>query len=190
MTCKGVVAAVMGRYGHDGTCAVACKHVVAYIDRNFLSGQRIHGIWAWEDSRDFLVDHAFALGLVLGAVEIFVDGLALFGGGDHVYIIAFRRKHHEGNSEHSVGAGSEDFKFEIRTGHFETHFGTFRTAYPVALGLFQRISPVETVEVIEEALGVGWYTQTPLIHQFLFHRITAADRKTFADLVIGEYRCV
>lgn len=75
----------------------------------------------------------------------------------------------------------------VRGGYFKLHLCSFRTADPVALSLLQRLSPVYSVESVEQALCIGAYAQTPLHHLLLHHGITAAHAHAVYHLVVGKY---
>ena len=124
---------------------------------------------------------------MLYAVKIFLHSLSLFGSGDLFHIVALGSKHHESHAKHSVGTGSEYLKVNIASCDMEFHLCTLRTTYPIALCLLKRVSPVDSVKTFKKTLCVSRYTQTPLIHQLLLHRITATDRKTLAHLIVGKH---
>ena len=44
--CESVVAAVVGRYCHNGSCPVACEDIFAYPNRHLLSCKRIDAVRA------------------------------------------------------------------------------------------------------------------------------------------------
>ena len=137
MTGKCIVARVVGRHSHDGSGAVSCEYIIADPYRNLLACQRIDGIASCEYTRHFLLDLAFALGLVFHLIEICLHSLFLFGSGKRLDVSGFRSKHHECNSEDSVGSCSEYLKLNIFACNGETHLRTFRASDPVALCLFQ-----------------------------------------------------
>ena len=67
------------------------------------------------------------------------------------------------------------------------HFRTFRTSYPIALCFFQRICPIYSLQSVKQTLCICRYSQTPLIHQFLFYRISSAQRHSFTYFIICQY---
>ncbi len=187
MACESIVAAVVGRYGHNGAGSVPGEHVIAHPYRNFFAGKRIDGVGAGEHTAHLLVNHSLALRLVLYAVDVDLYLLAAFRSGDFLHIFAFGSEHHECDAKHRIGACGENFKFYVGTVDGETHLRSLRPSYPVALGLFQGIGPVNGIKAVEQTLGVGRHAQTPLIHELLLHRITAADRHSLAHLVVGKH---
>ena len=184
---KGIVAAVVGRHCHDGAGAVACKHIVADVDGYVAARDGVDGIGAAEHTAHLLVDQAFALGLVLHLVDVAVHGLALPGGGDQVYILALGSQHHEGDTKYRVGPRGEDGHLHVAVSHLKFHLGTLAVAYPVALGLLDRVAPVERVEVAQQAAGIGRHAQAPLVHHLLHHRVAATQRHPLAHLVVGQH---
>ncbi len=119
--------------------------------------------------------------------KILVDGLTLCGCGHHIDVCAFRSEYHESDTEYGIGTCCEYLQLHIATVDREAHLGTFRTSDPVALCLFERVGPVECIQTVEQTLRVGRHSQTPLVHDFLFHRITSAYRQTFRNLIVGQY---
>ena len=182
-----IVARVMRRNGHDGSGSVACKHVIADPYRYLLARQRVDGIAACPDSRHLFLYLTFAFGLVAHLFEVSPDRFLLSGRGQHGDIFRLRSEHHEGDSEDGVGTRGENLEAEVLPGHGETHLGAFRPAYPVALGLLERVAPLEPVESVEQTLCVCRHPQTPLFHNFLFHRETSAHAHSLAHFIVGEH---
>ena len=172
---KGIVAAVVCGDSHDGSGTVSGKHIVAYPDGNACATQGIYGESAGKHACYFFVYKAFAFGLALCCLQIFGNSLFTVGGCYHLHILAFGRQHHESHSEDSIGSGSEDFQVNVCAVHVEAHLGAFAATYPVTLGLFERIRPVQIVQSAQKSLGVGRHSQAPLVHHFLLHGIAAAD---------------
>ena len=118
-----------------------------------------------------------------------------------------RTQHHERHAVDGVGTRGEYLKARhwlrvklwhigLGTGqhvfiafHFqrEPHCSTLRTAYPVALYLFQRVGPVHLLQSVDQTLGIGRHAQAPLAHQFAFHGVTAAHAQPPDDLVVGQH---
>ena len=184
---KSIVAAIVSRYSHDGSCSISCQYVITDPNRYCFTGKRIDGICSTEYTGNATVGDTFALRTFLGAVEVGIYFRFLFGSSDLCYQFAFRSQYHKGNAEHRICTGSKDSKFKIAVFYFELYFSAFRTAYPVLLSFFQWISPVDSVQPVQQALCVCGYTQTPLAHLFLNDRITA----TFADpvhyFIVSQY---
>ncbi len=124
---------------------------------------------------------------MLHLVDVAVHGLALPGGGDQVYILALGSQHHEGDTKYRVGPRGEDGHLHVAASHLKFHLGTLAVAYPVALGLLDRVAPVERVEVAQQAAGIGRHAQAPLVHHLLHHRVAATQRHTLAHLVVGQH---
>ncbi len=185
---ESIVAAVVGRNCHDSSGSVAGKHVVAYPNWNLFARERVDGVGTGEHSGYFLVDHALALRLVADALLILLDCCALLGSSDHIDIFAFGSKNHERYAKHRVGTCGEYFQLHVAVGDGEAHLSALRAANPVALGFFERVGPVDSIESVEQTLSVGRNAQTPLIHQLLFNGVAAANRNAFAHLVVGQHR--
>ena len=188
---KGIVAAVVRRNSHDGAGTVAGEHVFGNPDGNLLLGQRVEGVRAGEDTRGLArFGDALALGLFLGLGEVFIHRSALFGRSEFVHPLALGRQHHEGDAEDRVGTRGEDGHVVglFAVGDFEDNLGTLAAANPVALHLLEGVGPLEAVQFVEQALGVGRHAQLPLFHLFLFHREAAADREALLDFVVGQHR--
>ena len=124
---------------------------------------------------------------MLDLVEVSVDGGFLFGGGYLCHIFAFGGEYHEGDPEDGVGAGGEDGEGDVTVDDLELHLGTFGAAYPVALGLFEGVGPVDGVEAVEQALGIGRDAEAPLAHHLLLDGVSAAHREPFAHFVVGQH---
>ena len=177
----------MCRYGHDGTRTISGKHIVAYPDRNCLTGERIDGIASGEYAGNAAVGDTFAFGAFLGTLQIGVYFIFLCVGGKLRYQFAFGSQYHEGDTEHGICTGGEDRKFQIAVFYLELYFGTFAASYPVFLGFFQGFGPVDGIESVQQALCVGRYTETPLTHLLLDDGETTAFADAVHHFVIGKY---
>ena len=95
---------------------------------------------------------------------------------------------HERHTEDRVGTRGEDLQLAVRTLDVEEDLRTLRAADPVALDLLERVAPLEAVESVEHALGVGRHAQQPLFHALLLHGVAAAHRQSVVYLVVGQHR--
>ena len=157
MFCKSVVTAVVSRNRHDGACSITCQYVITDPYGNSLAGKRIDGVWATEYTGYAAVGDTFTFRTFLGAVQIgFHFGFLCFGSklGNQ---FAFGRQYHEGYTEHGICTGSKDSEFNITVFHFELYFRTFRASNPVTLCFFQWISPVHSVQSVQQPLCVSRY---------------------------------
>ena len=111
---ESIVAAIVGGYGHDGSCSVSCQYVIADPDGHCFTCKRIDSIRTAE-----------------------YTGHAAVGDGQLGYQITFRSQNHEGHTEHGICTGSKDGKFEIAVFYLELYFGTFGASDPVLLSFFQ-----------------------------------------------------
>ena len=136
MASKSIVAAVVCRYGHDGSRAVTGQHIVAYPDGNGPTCEWVYGVSACENAANLAVGNAFAFGSFLRCLNVGLHFGALFGCGKAVYQFAFGSQHHESNAKNSVGASGKDGETFVAVFHGKLHFGSFRATNPVALCFF------------------------------------------------------
>ena len=142
----------MGWYSHDGAGAIAGKHVVAHPDGDAVAGKRVCGVCSGENARHLAVGDALTLGALLCRCYIVVHGLLLTGCCDLGHVVALGCQHHKCNTKHGVGAGGEYREFDVAVLDGEFHFCSLGTANPVALGVFQRVGPVNGVQTVEQSL--------------------------------------
>ena len=185
---KSIVAAVVCRNGHYRARTVTCQNIVANPNRNFVSRKRIDCIAARENTRNATVAYAFAFGTFGRPFQIGFDLRFLRFCGQLQNEFAFGGKHHESYAEHRVGPCGEYGELKVAVFYLEPDFRTFRTSDPVALGFFKRIGPLQSVQTVQQPLGVGRYAQAPLAHFFLHHRETSAFAYSVHDLVVCQYR--
>ena len=134
---KGIVTAVMCRYGHDGSCPVAGQHVIAYPNGDVFARERVDGIRTREHAGYAAVGDTFAFRTFFGGIEISFHFCLLGFGRNFRYPFAFGSQYHERDAEHGVGPCGKDREFLIAVFYFELHFRAFRAPYPVALRFFQ-----------------------------------------------------
>ena len=96
--------------------------------------------------------------------------------------------HHEGNTENRIGTGRKDLQLLVMTHQVEEDLCTYRATDPVALNLLQRVTPLEALQAVQHALGIGCHAQQPLLHALLLYGVTATHRKAILHLVVGQYR--
>src|SRR5437764_1018689 len=101
-----------------------------------------------------------------------------------------RRKHHKGDAEHGVRAGSEKAHFLTRMADYrKSQFGAFRAPNPVALHQLYRLWPINAVEVSQQPVGVRGDSKKPLLQILLRNgsvRVTPAAAVYY--LFIGKDR--
>ena len=188
MAGKGIVAAVVGRHGHDGARAISGQHILGNPDGDGLAGEGVDGIRTREHARHLAVGHAVELRALLHIVEILVHLGLLLGCGDLRHIVRLGGQHHERHAEHRVGASGKDGKLQVTVLHLELHLSTLAASYPVFLRLGDRVAPVYGVEAVEQTLCVGRHSQAPLAHLLLHHWESAAHRHAVHHLVVGQHR--
>ena len=67
---ESIVAAIVGGYGHDGSCSVSCQYVIADPDGHCFTCKRIDSIRTAENTGHAAVGDAFAFRTFLGAVKV------------------------------------------------------------------------------------------------------------------------
>ena len=145
----------MGRNRHDGARTIAREYIVADPDGHFVACEGVDSVAAGKYTGLISSCDAVALGLLLGLCDIGVDGLTLLGSRELGNEAAFGRKYHEGDAKHGVGACGKDGEGLVAVCDLKLYLGTFAASDPVALGLLDGVAPVDGVESVEEALGVG-----------------------------------
>ena len=183
---KRVVAAVVCRNRHDCACSVACEYIIGDINRYLSVRERIDSIGTGKHTRYFAVGNAFAFRTVFATVEVCLHFGALLVRHHALHIFAFRRKNHERHTEDGIRTGRKDSKRFILTLYGKLHLCTFAATDPVALGLFEALCPVQTVQSFKQSCGISTHAQAPLPHNALLHGITAANTQSFADFIIGK----
>ena len=178
------VAFVLGRHGHDGAGAVAHQDIVGDEHRDRLAVDRVRRVDTQIDARLLFVLLTVDVGHLLDACAVGRNGCGRGGGagrprrvdvvgvgvGDQgVDQRVLGCQHHVGGAEEGVGAGREDVDRGRRTrvtgGSIdrETDFGALRATDPVALHGLDRVRPVEQVEILEQAIGIGGDAHHPLL---------------------------
>ena len=179
----------MGRDGHDGSRAVAGEHIVGDVDRNGAAREGVDRAGARRHAAHALrVGDAVALRALLRLVEVGGHGGAVLLGRQEVDPFVLGGNDHERHAEDRVGTRGEDLQLAVRTLDVEEDLRTLRAADPVALDLLERVAPLEAVESVEHALGVGRHAQQPLFHALLLHGVAAAHRQPVVHLVVGQHR--
>ena len=69
---------------------------------------------------------------------------------------------------------------------FKLHFGSFRSANPIRLGILEGLRPVNRLQTIEQALGIGGDAHTPLGHLFSNDRMSASFGYPIDNFIIGQ----
>jgi hypothetical protein len=92
-----------------------------------------------------------------------------------------------GGAEQRVGARREHLDLLRRALDVERDPRAHRAADPVALHLLDRLGPVDEVEVLDEAVGVGGDPQHPLPHRPPLDRVAAALALAVDHLLVREH---
>src|SRR5579862_4967526 len=86
--------------------------------------------------------------------HVLLDCRALPGRGDFGDQWMLRREHHERYAENRVGPGSEEADLLARMSlNGEGQLRALGASNPVALHQFDRLGPIDTLEVVEQAVG-------------------------------------
>ena len=184
-----IVAAVVGRNGHDRARAIAGEHILADPDRHLLARERVDAIGAREHARDRLgLGDALTLGLLADLLHIGGHRFLLRGGGQLIHQLAFGRQHHESHAEDGVHPRREDShrQFAAVADRVEHDLRALGFADPVALHLLQGVCPCKGVQALEQTAGIGRHAQLPLLHLLLLHRETAAHAESVLDFVVCQ----
>ena len=155
---EGIVTAVVGRYRHDSARSITSQHIVTYIYRYIITRNGIDSIATREHTTHLLLDHAFTLGLVLYLINIGINGSTLVCSYHIIHIDALGRQNHEGDTKDGVGTRGENQQALVAARDGEGHFGTLAVADPVALGLLDRLGPLDSIQVTQEPSGISRYT--------------------------------
>ena len=75
----------------------------------------------------------------------------------------------------------------VAIGHIKLHLGSFASANPVALGLLERVGPVDGVQSVKQTLCIGADTKAPLLHLLLHHGMAATHANAVNHLIVGQY---
>ena len=103
------------------------------------------------------------------------------------------REHHVSRAEKSVGARGENPQLTVahrqtRVVDFKIHLRAIAPADPISLHFLQRMGPIDRIEVVEQAFGVGGDAEHPLAHRLADHREIAYLAPAIDDFLVGEHR--
>ena len=205
MTGECKVAAVVGRHGHDGACAVVGQYIVADPNGNAFFCDGVDGVRTREHSAHLLdFGLALALGAVLGPSDVGFHFRLLLWRGDGGNHLVLGAQDHEGHTEDGVRARGEDLEggLVLHTINIAAHveffpvelafhsqgepYGcTLAATNPVALDFLQGVCPFHVLQSGKQPFGVCGDTEDPLSHQLALHGEAATDGETVDDLVVG-----
>ena len=188
MFSKSIVAAVVCRNSHNRSRSVSRQYIIANPNGNSFARKRINGIRTAEYAGYATVGDSFAFGTFFCPVKVSLYLCFLRFGSQQRNQLTFRSQYHKRYTEHRIGTGSKDGKFQIAVFYLEAYFRTLRATNPVTLGFFQRFRPVDRIKPVEQTLCIRRHAQTPLTHFFLHHRITATHRYTVYHFIVSQYR--
>ena len=125
MTSESVVAAIVCRHSHDGSCTISSQYIIANPDRNCIAGKRIDTIASAEYTCYTTVGNTFALCTFLGTLQVSLNFSFLSFGSKLCHQFAFGSQNHESNTEHCIGTSCKYSEFYIAVFNFKANFGTF-----------------------------------------------------------------
>ena len=109
MPCEFKVALIATGHGHDGTCAIARQHVLAYPHWYLLSVKRINTICACKGTGNFLYfRHAVYFRTAFHVFQVSVNLRLLLRSGYLFHQHMFGGNHHKVNPKDGIWAGGED----------------------------------------------------------------------------------
>ena len=184
-----VVALILAGRAHDRAGAVAHQDVVGDPDRNVLAVEQVARVCAGEDAGLFLDRREpFDLALAPRLRDVLLDCGALLGRGDFGDQRMLRREHHERHAEDRVGAGGEEADLLARMAvHGKGEFRALGASDPVALHQLDRLGPIDPLEVVEQAVGVGGDLEEPLLEVLLGDRRVGVPPAASVDhLLVGQ----
>ena len=157
---KVVVALVVSGDGHDRARAVVGEDVVGDVDRDPLTVDRVDRVQTREDTR--LLDRRRALlGLLRrGMAHIRLYLLRL----DPRNELVLGREHEERCPEERVRPCGEDGDVLAPLLDQEVDLGALGASDPVPLARFDRLGPIDGVEVVEQGIRVVRDPEEPLLH--------------------------
>ena len=187
---------------HDGAGAVAGQHIVGDEDRDLLARDRVGGISTKEDAGLFLVLLALQVGLggnigtvgLHGLLRIIVAiGPTLIhvivirdGGEEGVDKLMLRGQHHVLGAEEGIRAGGKDLNLVALSR--EGDLCAAGTANPIALHGLDLVRPIQKLQVIQQAIGVGGNAHHPLREVLAEDREIAALGLTLSgDLLVCQH---
>ena len=86
-----------------------------------------------------------------------------------------------------VATRGEDRKRVLATLESEPDFGAFGLADPLALHFKNAFGPIETIQILEQSLGISRYFQHPLAHQPSLDRVACLDILAILNFFVGQY---
>ena len=93
-----------------------------------------------------------------------------------------------GGAEQRVRPGGEHGQLAVAGGERKADLGAIGAADPVALHCLHALGPIERIQVIQQAVGIGGDPQHPLAHQATDDRIPGLDVLAVLHLLVGEHR--
>jgi len=153
---KRVVSCVMGGDRHDGPGAVAAQHVVRNPDGQARPIGRVDDKGAGEDPGLLAVGVGpFGLAKSLDASHIAVHDHALPRCHDASQQRVFGRNDTVGGAEQRIRPRGEHDQLTAAGGEWEADFSPLGAADPVALHRLHALGPIQRLQVVQQAVGIG-----------------------------------
>ena len=176
----------MSRYSHDGTSTISSQYIFCYIDRTFVTCDRVDAVCTREHTCNSMVNHTLTLCSALHILDIVIHSLTLIWGCHFVHQLTLGSQYEEGHTKHGISTSGEDGEIYIAVSNLDLNFCTFRAAYPVPLGFLDRFTPLNGFKSIQQTLSIGRNTQTPLSHFLLFYRESTSHTHTIHYFIIRQ----
>ena len=182
------VPAVVSRNRHNGTRAVAGKHVIRDPDRHLGAVYRVDGIRAREYAGFILgqirtLQVAFTCSLIL----ISLHRIALFGCRNFVHEVMLRCQDAVACPEQRIRTSGEHLQMTLIPFNVKTNLGARGFADPVALHILQAFAPVQFVQILQQAIRIFGNAQDPLAHRLAYDRMASAFALAVDDLFVRQH---
>src|SRR5579883_1139611 len=182
------IAFIMRRDAHDRSCAVAFQDEIGDPDGNALACQGMKGEGPRKDAtRDALL-------VIVSSIS------CLLVGGDSREALTLRdarekwvmgSQRDEGHAEDGIRARGIDLHaLAWQPVNLHGEFESLRAAYPVALGRFDALGPVEPFQVVKQPLSIGSHFQKPLLQPTPLYQRSAALAASANHLLVGQHGLV
>ena len=181
----------MGGHGHDGAGAVGCQNVVGDEDGDLLVVDRVDAHDAFQlDTGLFLVQLAALEVALAGSLSLIgLNGIRILDDAlfqpllDHGVL---RGDDHVGSAEQGIAAGGVHGQGVTRGGA-EVDFRTVAAADPVLLLGGDALDVIQTVQAVDELVGIGGDLQHPLALHAVDDLAAAALAHAVDDFLVGQH---
>src|SRR5581483_1039242 len=149
------IAFVVRRHRLNGPRSITKQDVIGDPDWDFLLVCRIDCKRARENAGFFFCElGALEITFARGALPVFAHGRPLILSYDLIDERMFRREHHISRAVKSIGSRREHANPRVVLIDLEFDLGAFAAANPIALKQFDSFRPIESLELVDQTLGV------------------------------------